>query len=133
MMTQTEVDAYYAEWERIGIVCYDSNYQDLFLESLAIITDSGSFLTEAGATGRPVIRLISPNNDLTPLPPSKKVYDTYYEVRTLPEMYATFKTVLENGEDPKKDERLAAVEASGIARMEASKNIIDHLRKIVGR
>ena len=132
-MTQEEADAYYAEWERIGIACYDSDYQDLFLESRAIITDSGSFLTEAGATGRPVIRLISPNNTLTPLPPSKKVYDTYYEVRTLPEMYELFKTVLEDGEDPKRNERLAAVEESGIAKMEASKNIMDHLRNLLGR
>ena len=48
-------------------------------------------------------------------------------------MYELFKTVLEDGEDPKRNERLAAVEESGIAKMEASKNIMDHLRNLLGR
>lgn len=133
MMTQEEVDAYYAEWERIGTACYDSDYQELFMESCAIITDSGSFMTEAGATGRPVIRLISPANTLTPLPPSKKVYDTYYEVRTLPEMYDVFRTVIEEGKDPKREMRLAAVEESGISSTDASKFIVNYLRRLLRR
>ena len=132
-MTQEEVDAYYAEWERIGTACYDSDYQELFMESCAIITDSGSFMTEAGATGRPVIRLISPANTLTPLPPSKKVYDTYYEVRTLPEMYDVFRTVIEEGKDPKREMRLAAVEESGISSTDASKFIVNYLRRLLRR
>ena len=133
MMTKEEVDAYYAEWEKVGTVCYDSDYQELFLESRVIITDSGSFMTEAGATGRPVVRLISPANKLTPLPPSKKIYDTYYEVRTLDDMYRIFKTVIEDGLDPKREERHKAIVASGIWNTDASKYIVEYLRKLLKR
>ena len=133
MMTKEEVDAYYAEWEKIGTVCYDSDYQELFLESRVIITDSGSFMTEAGATGRPVVRLISPENKLTPLPPSKKIYDTYYEVRTLDDMYRIFKSVIEDGLDPKREERHKAIEASGIWNTDASKYIVEYLRRLLKR
>ena len=133
MMTKEEVDAYYAEWEKIGTVCYDSDYQELFLESSVIITDSGSFMTEAGATGRPVVRLISPANELTPLPPSKKIYDTYYEVRTLDDMYRIFKSVIEDGLDPKREKRHKAIEESGIWNADASQYIVAYLRKLLKR
>ena len=129
LMTSEEVDDYYAEWAKIGTVCTDGDYQDLFLDSRVLITDCGSFLTEYGATGRPVIHLICAKNCRKPVPPSKMVYDTYYQVHNLDEMYATFKTVIEDAQDPKKEERLAAVKEAGIADVNASENIVNYLRK----
>ena len=133
IMNKNEVDDYYSRWERIGLACYDSDYQELFLESRVMITDSGSFLPEYGSTGRPVIHLICSKNKHIPPKVAKNVYDTYYQARNLDEMFEAFKLVVERGEDPKCEERLNAVRASGLASQNASRQIIDYLLKAFGR
>ena len=133
LMTKDETDAYYAKWERLGDVCYDSDYKGLFLESRALITDGGTFLTEYGATGKPIIHLICPDNVLKPLPPSKVVYDTYYDVHDLDEMYSTFKMVLEEGKDPSRERRLAGIGEAGWGTVDAAANIIADLAKVLHR
>lgn len=131
--TKEKTDAYYTAWERLGRACYDGGYQKLFLESRALVTDCCSFLTEYGATGKPIIHLLRADTGVTPLPPSKTVFDTFYQVHDLEEMSATFKMVLEDELDPRREERLAAVREAQIAGSNASKNIIEHLRKLVNR
>ena len=129
VMGKQEVDDYYARWERIGKACYDSDYQELFLESRAMITDSASFLPEYGSTGRPVIRLICPRNRHVPPKAAKDVYDTYYQVHDLDEMHAAFRLVIEQGNDPKREERVNAIRSSGLADNNASQCIVEYLRK----
>lgn len=131
LMTKDEVDAYYKEWERIGGACYDSDYKGLFLKSRAMITDCGTFLTEYGATGKPIIHLICPENTLKPLQASKIVYDTYYDVHNLNDMYLIFKTVLEEGRDPACEERLAKLSEAGWGTMDASANIVADLANVL--
>ena len=120
LMTQEEVDNYFAEWAKIGVVCEDGDYQDLFLDSFAIITDCGSFLTEYGATGRPVIHLICSANKYTPTHLIKRLYDTYYQVHSIDEMQAIFGLVLENRKDPMKEKRLAEARNAGILNSNAA-------------
>ena len=98
-----------------------------------MITDSGSFLPEYGSTGRPIIRLICPKNGHVPPKAAKEVYDTYYQVHNLEELHSALTLVIERGEDPKCDERLAAVKRAGLLCQNASDNIIRDLRKIYGR
>ena len=132
-MAQAEADAYYKEWERIGEACYDSDYKGLFLRSRVMITDGGTFLTEYGATGKPIIHLICPENTLKPLPPSKIVYDTYYGVHNLNEMFSIFKTVLEDCKDPAQEARLLKLAEAGWGVVDASANIVADLAKVLKR
>lgn len=129
VMSKSEVDEYYARWERIGLACYDSDYQELFLESRVMITDSGSFLPEYGSTGRPVIRLVCAKNKHIPPKAAREVYDTYYNVHNLGEMRDALRLVVEEGEDPNRDARIEAVHSSGLASYDASRQIIVYLRK----
>ena len=133
VMTVAEVDAYYARWAKIAISSFDADYQELFLESRVMITDSGSFLPEYGSTGRPVIRLICAKNKHIPPLAAKEVYDTYYNVRNLKEMYAAFKLVIEDEQDPNREQRLIAVKKSGLCGTNASANIVNYLKEVFGR
>ena len=131
-MSQDEIDAYYREWNEIGTVCLSGDYQDLFINSTAMITDCGSFLSEYGASGHPLIRLVrTTSRQFPPLP--NGMLDTYYQVRNLNEMFDAFRTVLENKEDPKRDARIAAVKSAGLMGVNASANIVRYLTKLCGR
>lgn len=123
--SQQEADEYLGEWEKIGHVCMDGNYCPLFLESSAMITDCASFLTEYGATGKPIIRLMCPHEVLRPISFMAKLYATYYEVHTIPEMLAAFTEVLEKGNDYKREERLQEVKKARLANSCAARNILE--------
>ena len=127
------IDAYYREWESIGMACYDGNYASLFDSSRAMITDCDSFLVEYGATGKPIIHLR--RTDLTPQyhPYVKDLLSSYYQVCSLEEMFDAFNLVLERSEDPKKCERLTALEKTGVLGIDAAQNIVDDLRKVLRR
>ena len=133
IMTKKEADEYYHRWERIGLVCYDSAYQELFLESRVMITDSGSFLPEYGATGRPIVRLICEKNKHVPPKIAKEVYDTYYQVHNIDELHSTLKMVVEDGRDPNREVRLAAINRAGLMTQNASDNIVRKLQSVYGR
>lgn len=130
-MTESEVDAYYDDWARIGKVCYTASYVDLFLASRAMITDCGSFLTEYAATGMPIIHLENPNSDVRAHPILETLYATYYRATSCDEMFATFESVLLRGEDPKKDARQDQVAATGLRNVYAAKNILEYLDALV--
>ncbi len=127
LMTQVEVDDYFSEWAKIGTVCEDGDYQDLFLDSRAIITDCGSFLTEYGSTGRPVIHLINSSNTYAPTFLIKNLYENYYKVHNLEEMYKIFKLVLEDWEDPLKQGRIHEANIAGILQSDAATLILEYL------
>lgn len=133
IMSESETQAYYDEWARIGKVCEDGDYQDLFLASRAIITDCGSFLTEYGATGKPVIHLICVHNKMKPIALTKSVYDIYYKARNLDELREMFKLVLENQQDPERELRLTAVRDVGFLGANAAENIVSYIRRLFGK
>lgn len=133
VMTKDEIESYYNRWAKIAKVSTDSNYQELFLESRVMITDSGSFLPEYGSTGRPVIRLICARNRHIPPAAAKNVYDTYYNVNNIDEMFKTFKLVIENGQDPNRETRLEAVQKAGLCGVNASENIVKYIMELFGR
>ena len=132
-MTEQELRSYYARWRKVGIVCEDSDYQEYFLESRCMITDSGSFLSEYGATERPIIHLICAQNQFVPIKVSKDVYDTYYQVHNLDELYDALKLVVEERQDPNKKVRCAAVRNAGLSDRDASANIINYLLGVFNR
>lgn len=132
--SREEVDDYYAAWGKIGRVCTDGDYIPLFQNAKALITDCGSFLVEFPMTGKPLIRLIPKELDYPLFPAYEKLYDAFYTVRNLNEMYATFAQILECGEDPKKNARLKAVQELGlVGNGTSAERIMRKLREICGR
>lgn len=132
-MTQAEVDAYYREWESIGEACYtaEGDYRKLFARSRALITDCGSFLTEYGCTGKPVIRLICRNLNVDPHPSVKALYAQYYNVRTAEEMYAAFETVVLKHEDPKREARVRELRRANLVGHDVAGRIVGYIRYLL--
>ena len=104
-MTKDDADEYYKRWHDVGIVCENGDYMQLFQNSIAMITDCGSFLTEYFFTKQPCIHLVSQyfkgNENV------KRICETYYNVHNADEMNKFFEEVLIYKNDPKKQERLA--------------------------
>lgn len=129
--SRSEVDEYWHEWERIGVLCYDGDYAKLFVKSRALITDCGSFLSEYVCTGNPIIHLISPDCKLKPLPPSARVYDTYYKVHSLDELNAALMGVVEQGVDERRNERIEAARNAGLIGNCAAAQIVRYLKELL--
>ena len=127
LMSEGEVQEYYNAWGEIGEIHMGGDYIPLFEQSIAIITDCGSFLSEYGATGNPVIHLISRRNKLVPPLLLAQAYETYYQAHNIEEMYKWFGVVLEQGKDPKRAERLSAVRKAGLLGGNAAKCIVEYL------
>lgn len=130
--TKQMTDEYYGEWNKLGKICTTSDYMDLFSSADIMITDCGSFLPEFGATGKPLIHLIPSRSHYIPAPPSAELFSTFYEVRSLDEMYECFRIVIEQGQDPKKEVRLNAVKKANLTGQNAAKNIMDFFAKEFG-
>lgn len=128
MMTRKEVEAYFEAWRELGQIYEDGDYFPLFLESSAMITDCGSFLSEYGACGKPIIHLISHLNKLVPPPILADVYNTYYKAHNLDEMFSQFKLVIENGQDPMKEERLAALSRARLCNTYSAASILNYFK-----
>ena len=131
--TPEEVDQYYQEWEKIGIACYDSHYQELFLESKAMITDSGSFLSEYSCTGKPLIRLI-PDEGKTMSPPNPvlaNLYESFYKVYNDADLSEFLDLVVIRGLDPQREERMKLVREAGLADHYAAQSITEYIRTLL--
>lgn len=131
LMTPEEVKEYYADWSRIGAVCDSGDYAQLFYESSLMITDCGSFLSEYGATGKPIINLISKNRTASIPEPSAKVFDSYYMAHNIEELDCCLKMLIGTNVDPKADVRHDAVQASGLMSGNAGMRIVGELRTIL--
>jgi len=126
-MSEDAVRKYYSEWEECGTVCVDGNYSKYFKKARAIITDCSSFLAEFGSTGMPVIRLMPACGDVGGADLSEGYLKTYYNVYDLRTMYETLAMILERHEDPNRNERLLALQANGMIRINAAENIVKYL------
>lgn len=122
-MSIKETEKYYSDWGKIGRACYDGDYYDLFNESKLMITDCSTFLLEYFATGKPLIRLVSPNsgefNIIT-----KNIIKHFYNVENLNELEKTLQTILIEEKDELRSER---EKASSQYTQNATKNIIQDL------
>lgn len=129
--TQEKINNYWAQWSKLGKVCEDNDYIELFNNSKCLITDCGSFLTEYFVTGKPVIHLISSSNTAVPQPPSKKIFNTFYKVHNLEEMYETFENVIIKNNDTKKSDRLNVAKEQQLIGQNAAQNIINDLLEAI--
>ena len=111
------------------MACYDGDYVDLFLQSKAMITDCASFLTEYLCTGHPLIHLCSSNRKIKTMEPSKRLFSTFYQAHNEEGMWHWFDEILIQDKDLKRDERLAAIEAAGLRKTNAARNILGYLNR----
>lgn len=130
-MTEAEVNDYYAQWEKIGKCCYDSDYIELFCNSRALITDCGSFLIEYFCTGKPIIHLESPYCTNIPYPQTKIIFDTFYKVHNADELYTYLDELLEKNNDYKKEERYTVLKKCNFLNSKAAENILNNLKEII--
>ncbi len=122
-----DINSYYDEWAKIGFVYDKGNYIDLFKQAKCLITDCGSFLIEFLPTESPVINLKRKDSvyisDIT-----NEIIKTYYQAYSLEELKQYFNDILENNNDPKKEERLNLIKKLNLVR-NASDNIINDLEE----
>lgn len=123
------VKSYYAQWEKIGRVCYGGEYPDLFAESRAMITDCGSFLVEYASTGRPIIHLVSDSLKAEVPPASKRLFETFYRLYAPYSLEGTASDVILRGIDPNREERMRAYRAFSAGGGSAGRRIEEYLRE----
>ncbi len=126
-MEKAKVDRYFDEWRRIAIYHETPDYQELFMRSKAMVTDSCSFTSEYPATGKPLIHLISATAKRQPIGPNKRVYETFYRVHDVSELAKALKLVVEDGQDPKRKVRREAVREAAIGGKYAAAEILKYL------
>ena len=132
-MTRLEADTYYHEWEEIGEACYSGpdDYIELFGRSRAMITDCGSFLTEYGCTGKPIIRLVNPKLNADTQPMVRDLYSTYYNVHGRDRLQSVLDEVVVGRRDPMRDKRLAALKEANLTGHDAAGAIVKYLEDLV--
>ena len=128
--SEKQVEEYYSGWENLGTVCYTGDYVDLFNKSKVMITDCASFLVEFSCTKMPIIHLVSSNSKYPVHPISQKLFSSYYQAHTWNEFLCYFNKVVIEGDDYRREERLAEVKRMGLLETNAAKNIVGYLDSI---
>lgn len=109
IMSEKEIDNYYKEWEKVGIIYDKGDYFGLFKNSNLMITDCCSFLGEYLPTTNPIIRLVKENskplNDY-----GKEIVKGYYNVYDNSELEKTFNDLIFNKNDYKRPIRLQTID-----------------------
>lgn len=122
-ISQIEVEKYYQAWEKLGRVCYDGDYFELFKNSKLMITDCSTFLIEYLAVGKPLVRLVSQNavefNII-----AQEAIEACYNVHNNEELEQTLNQLLFNEQDAIKEQRLRI---SKQFKQNATENIINDL------
>lgn len=78
IMTEEEIDEYYKQWSKIGIIYDKGDYFDIFKSSNIMITDCYSFLAEYLPSYHPLIQLV--NNDSVDITGfGKRLVEGYYQ------------------------------------------------------
>ena len=129
--SEESINAYYADWQKIGIVCTTPDYVELFQNSFAMITDCGSFMTEYSCMDKPLIRLYYHKENLSPNPMLEKLYSTFYYAHNNNELADLLESVICRREDPNQEERHNEVVRLGLNQGNTSHRIIDYLDKLL--
>lgn len=128
ILNKEEIKKYWQEWADIGIVCETGDYLDLFLQSYAMITDCGSFLTEYFLTENPVIHLVS-KTSAGYNPSVDKITKSYYQAHNTEELKNYLEEVILKKSDKRKQERLNLLKELGLKNNYCAKNIIDDITR----
>lgn len=130
--TEKAVNDYYSAWEEIGKACYTSDYVDLFADSRVLITDCGSFLTEYSCTGNPIIHLIPGKLPLSPRPDMEELFERFYRVSDVGTLQQVLNSVVLEGKDPRRKERMQCLDRLGLRDSHAAEDIVEYIDKLLG-
>lgn len=122
-----DIEAYYEEWEKLGTVCYDSSYIELFKNSKLLITDCDSFLLEYFCTTNPIIHLISSKCTINASNFSKDIFETFYKAKTNEELFNFINEILVKNNDYQKEKRIKLLESSKLLKNNSATNIINDI------
>ena len=128
IMSEKEVDNYFEEWKKIAVFCNDADYHDLFKKSRLMITDCCSFLGEYFPTRKPVINLRNKNSSKFN-PFGKAITDCYYKIYDLKTLKSTIKMLLEDNQDPMREQRLKRLEELDIVNTSTASRILNVIKK----
>ena len=125
--SDAEVDAYYDEWAKVGLVCETPDYIEHFQRSSVMITDCGSFLTEYSCMDKPLIRLYYHKDNLPPNPILEKLDRTFYYAHNNEELKELLESVICQHQDPNQAARHEEVVRVGLNDSNTSGKIIHYL------
>ncbi|MDR0741854.1 MAG: CDP-glycerol glycerophosphotransferase family protein [Puniceicoccales bacterium] len=130
IMTQQELDEYYAAWEKYGTIIRGGDYFDLVKTSDCLITDCISFLADYFPSGKPVFHLRRSDQSREFNDFGKDIIGTYYQIYSNAELEKLFSRVMIDGDDFMASQRLEQMEKLQLLSDEtASKRVFDHLQK----
>ena len=104
IMNKSEVENYYNEWRKIGVIFEEGDYLGLFQSSDLMITDCSSFLMEYLPTNKPLLHLIN-QNGVNSNKLGNEVEKLLYQARTNEELITQFQKLIHNKDDEKRMER----------------------------
>ncbi len=126
-----KTDEYYKKWEELENGQFeDSDYIDLFLESDALIHDSGSFISEYLATRKPSLFMISSKANMDEWSEyGAKALSVHYKSNNKADLFKFINDVVLDGQDHKKEKRNKFVNEILLPSngKSASENILNHL------
>lgn len=128
-MSEKEVDAYYRDWEKIGLACYDSDYFKLFRNSRVMITDSISFLTEYLYVNKPLIHLVN-KIDIKFPPPTQWMMEAYTRVNEEDDLLNSLNEIVLRGQDTLAEVRTRINHEICGQKDSATQNVVRCLEKI---
>jgi CDP-glycerol glycerophosphotransferase (TagB/SpsB family) len=130
VLSKEELDYYYEEWEKYGVIFKEGDYFELFQTSDCLITDCISFLADYFPTGKPVFHLRSDAQAIDFNDLGKSIIKTYYQIHNNAELERLFFRVIIQGDDFMKEERVRQIENLKLIQSEtASRRVFEHLKK----
>ena len=128
IMTEEELDKYFNEWAKIGLLYDDGDYFDIFKNSDAMITDCGSFCVEYFFTGKPLLHMISakskPHSALNRL-----VNCNHYSIFNKETLSKYLDEILIKQNDFLKDVRIKALAEIFAGNCDSAQNIIKYIKE----
>ena len=125
IMTEAEIDDYYAAWQKIGTIYEGGDYFGLFMRSSGMITDCCSFLGEYLPAGKPLFHLAGRENNFNDW--AKSLICGYYEISDITALSKEFERVIIRRDDYKKDERLSKIPLLFDPHVKTAQKIVNHL------
>ena len=130
IMTESEINNYFAEWHKIGIFYDKGDYVDLFKQSKCLITDCGSFITEYFVTKKPLIHLRNSNaKDYNGL--NNVIKESLYKAYNLDELKIALENILEKNDDKQLSSRLKLFEELNFDKSNSVINIVNDLIGVI--
>ncbi len=130
-MTEEELNNYFGEWAKIGMVCENGDYFDIFKDSDAMITDCGSFCVEYFFTGKPLLHLISEHSK-SHSALNCLVNKNYYSIFNKESLEKYLDEIVINKNDFLRDVRSKAIKEIFGEKQDSSVNIITYLKGELG-